>query len=368
MPILFSLALWADIGCDEPAYKLAQFLERILWFNNENFCLGIPLTICMSGQTLEALARVHPTIINTLNWRTTNSNSYLSGPWRWEQAELVGSTFHATALVQPSALHNNNQLHQAFTEGFVRPEIQQCKDSFKRLLGRNLRGFRPSEMVWCPNVSWLLEEQNFDYCIIGGEHFGSHQTGQWHKGQVFTLGSNVPNLKIISTTNEIMPSDWNTYPHGGDVVKAVMNYARKNNTGRVLLSYDIDPFVSDEGFEKIKEMYLHCLECGREQIQMVNTGALVDSANEKNINSGLFQPVINLLSFYREIGIQFVWEFISSNTNALGNLDFIDWERAQDAYHFIRVHNEKFTSGKANGYKLEEAKKMLVINLRNCLV
>ncbi|EGC39228.1 hypothetical protein DICPUDRAFT_93632 [Dictyostelium purpureum] len=348
MPILFSFCPWADIGNDVPAHKLARLIDKCLWFESENGGLGIPVSWAMTGQTMEAIVRNDPSIQGSIRMRTSNKNIYSV----WEQSEIIGSTWHAMGLAQP-CLREDHYI-DAYINGFVKEDIKHTNEVMWNLFERSPRGFCPSEKVFSIQTSRAVAEEGYEYCIIGGEAFGSDFSAQHNKGNVFQLSNG---LKVLATANEILPSDFHRYYKAEILIDEIINYCRRNHIGRIVLSADVDFWLDDNGFERIKWMYLKCKERENE-IKMVNTGALVESSWVQG-----YAGLSNLDKFYESIGVPDPYRFVSSWTNARGNLDFVDWVRAQRAAEFIKAHTDKYIKGInheqwVDGWKLQRAKEM----------
>ncbi|KAN0003988.1 hypothetical protein ACTFIZ_010159 [Dictyostelium cf. discoideum] len=355
MAILFSFSPWADIGNDQPAYKLARLMDKCLWFENENGGLGIPISWAMTGQTMEAICRVDPSIAGSIRVRTLNKGVFTS----WDQSEIIGSTFHSMSLVQPCL---DDHYQEAYINGFVKEDIKHTNEVMWKLFERSPKGFCPSEKVFSIQCSRSVVEEGYEYCIIGGEAFGSDFHAQNNKGGVFQLENG---LKVLTTVNEILPNDFHKYHKAELLIDEIINYCRRNHIGRVVLSADVDFWLEgddwetavDNGFNRIKWMYLKCKERENE-IRMVNTHALIESSWQQGY-SGLH----SLIRFYESIGIPDPYRFISSWTNAKGNLDFIDWSRSDKAAQFIKAHTDKYLRGInhqqwVNGDKLQSSKQM----------
>ncbi|GAM26927.1 hypothetical protein SAMD00019534_101020 [Acytostelium subglobosum LB1] len=347
MPILFAFAPWADIGHDEPAYKLARLMDKCLWYGHDEGNLGIPISWALSGQTMEAIVRVDHSIQGSIRYRTAKKGTFSA----WEQSEIIGSTFHASGLAHPCL----DDLYQdAYINGFVKEDIKHTNHVLHQLFDREPRGFCPSEKLFSIQSSRAVSEEGYEYCIIGGEHFGSDAHGQHHKGNIFSVENG---LKVVPTVNEIMPSDFNRYYKAELLIDEIIQYARRNNIGRVLLSADVDFWLDDNGFERIKWLYLKSLERS-EEIRMVNTSALVESSWCQG-----YPGLQSLERFYQSINIPDVYRNISTWTNAPGNLRFIDWERSARSAEFIKAHTDRFFKAINNeqwvdGHKLQRAKEM----------
>ncbi|KAF2072815.1 hypothetical protein CYY_005858 [Polysphondylium violaceum] len=349
MPILFSFCPWADIGHDEPAYKLAKLMDQCLWFEHDIGGHGIPISWAMTGQTMEAIARTEPSIKGSIRMRTANKGVYSA----WDQSEIIGSTFHASPLAQP-CLHSDHY-QDAYINGFVKEDIKHTNQVMWDLFARSPRGFCPSEKLFSIQSSRAIVEEGYEYCIIGGEAFGSDFHGQHNKGNIFKLENG---LKAIPTVNEILPNDFHKYYKAELLIDEIINYCRRNHIGRVVLSADVDFWLDDHGFERIKWMYLKCKERSNE-IRMVNTGALVDSSWSQG-----YSGLTSLEQFYQSINLD-PFRHISSWTNAGGNLDFIDWKRSHRAAEFIKAHTDTYIKGInhqqwVDGEKLQRSKHMFM--------
>lgn len=313
----------------------------------------MPISLCMSGMSIDGLARVRPDTIDTLVWRTANQNI---GDWWWDQSEIVGSTQHASPLVQEELpiLDSETPTHywDSYSAGFVRLEIHWARKAAEHYFHRTPLGFCPSEKIYAPHADWIVEQTGHYYCIIGGEHFGDDFDAKWHKGQVFYADGN---LKIIPTTNDIHICDFEKYKNSDDIINAAIDHARTYGTGRIVLSCDLNPFLGigpgsvslEEGEERIKWLYIRCRERSSE-IRMVNTKAIADST----VVPG-YHPAQNLYEFYHRNGKH--RHYISSWGNAEGDMSWIDFKRARQAAEFIMSHTDKYFGG-ADGHKLQEAK------------
>ncbi|KYQ88641.1 hypothetical protein DLAC_10815 [Tieghemostelium lacteum] len=348
MPILFSLNLWADIGNDEPAYKLNRLMDKCLWYEHESGGLGIPISWGLSGQTMKAIAKVDQSIIGSIRIRTSNKGVFSS----WDQSEIIGSTYHASGIAHPS-LHDDLSTN-AYIDGFVKEDIKLTNQVLWDLFERSPKGFCPSEKLFNIQSSRAIKEEGYEYTIIGGEAFGSDSHAQHNKGNIFQVENG---LKVIPTVNEILPSDFNKYPHAEMLVDEIINYCRRNHIGRVCLSADVDFWLDDQGFDRLKWLFIKCRERG-EEIRMVNTNALIESSWCTG-----YAGLVSLERFYESIGIQNYFKHISSWTNARGDLEFIDWERSQRSADFIKAHTDKYLKGISHqqwvdGYKLQRSKEM----------
>ncbi|EGG21765.1 hypothetical protein DFA_01651 [Cavenderia fasciculata] len=329
MPILFAFSPWADIGMDEPAYKLARLMDKCMWYDHDNGGLGIPVSWAMSGQTMKAIVKTDPSIKGTIRYRTANKSVYSS----WDQSEIVGSTYHASGLAHPCL---NDKYQEAYIDGFVKEDIKETNHTMWDLFERSPRGFCPSEK------------------LFRGEAFGSDAHGQHNKGQVFQLENG---LKVIPTVNEIMPSDFDRYHKAEILIDAIIEYCRRNHIGRVLLSADVDFWLDDNGFDRIKWMYLKAMERSNE-IRMVNASALVESSWSIG-----YAGLKSLDNFYQSIGLTNVQQHISTWTNAAGNLEFIDWGRSGRSAEFIKAHTDKYERGINHQQWVDGAKLQLSKNV-----
>ncbi|EFA86690.1 hypothetical protein PPL_00492 [Heterostelium album PN500] len=347
MPILFAFSPWADIGHDEPAYKLSRLMDKCLWFEHEQGGYGIPISWALSGQTMEAIVRTDDSIKGSIRMRTAKKGVFSA----WEQSEIIGSTFHASGLAHPCL---DDPYQDAYINGFVKEDIRHTNYVLNDLFDRQPRGFCPSEKLFSIQSSRSVVEEGYEYCIVGGEHFGGDSHGQYNKGMVFSLENG---LKVLPTANEIMPSDFNRYHKAELLIDEIISYARRNNIGRVLLSADVDFWLDDNGFERIKWLFLKARERS-DEIKMVNASALVESAWCQG-----YAGLVSLERFYQSIGITDINKYISTWTNAAGNLQFIDWQRSARSAEFIKAHTDRYFRGINNeqwvdGWKLQRSKEM----------
>jgi len=308
----------------------------------------------LSGQTIDALARNYPSSIGSIRYRTI-SDSHFS----WDRPEILTSTYHASNLIQ-AHIHDDDLQH-SYINHFVREDIQKTNYSLFHTLDRKPRGFCPSEKMFSILSSYVLDQEGYNYCVIGGECFGSTPHGKGNKGQIFFNRSN--NLLLVPTTNEVDPSDFAKHHTGESFVNDVIRYAKDNGVQRLLLACDVDFFLEDVevGFERLKWIYLKALEKAND-VRFVNTSALVYSAF-----SSEYSPLVNLEDFYQSIGIQDPYRFTSTWVTAAGNLDFVDGKRSYDFKLFLEEWERKRKAG-ANWEILQRARSMWLDNISSTVL
>lgn len=305
-----------------------------------------PFTFSMTGITIEAIARCRPDAAAGMRWDFAN----IHNGWDPHKPELVISTHNNMPIVLPWL---EQEYLGAFFEGFAAEQVGSSRDSLKKYMHRTPRGFFPPEMIFAPASAYMLERQGLQYCLIGGEQFG---TNRWAKGQVYHVGENGYSfgLKLLPQVNDINISDPSKTSAYG-IKEEIKWYANSNGIGMVIVGCDLGHFTGLYQMEGRNGLSLYdgiarlcCLAdslYGDPEIHFVNCGAIADS----------YWHPRRIYDTYREMGTWDPHHFTSTWMNAEGNLGSLDGWKVREAIGFVKWHTDRLREG-WNGNWLQEQK------------